>query len=209
MSLKLKVKWGMHMFGKTQLQGSSTLTYASGVPHRQAHLTGMPVTSVMICAASGHERRSRTTGIVLPVYLAGSANTTGAPNEYVSGAQRMHILCQALQHTGLPRAEKQSIPQMQHLRPPSPADAWLQCQGSSRVRHLMHSQVSARAIALGVGHLQHCHQCRPRRGCPAAYCPGCPTRRACRLAGAGTATLSQSRPCISRSAGQSKARRTP
>ena len=52
---------------------------AKSVPHQHAHLTGMPVTSVRICAASGHDRRSRTTGIVLPAYFAGSANTTGAP----------------------------------------------------------------------------------------------------------------------------------
>lgn len=48
MSLKLEVTHSMHNLGMAQLQGSNTLTYASGVPHRQAHLTGMPVISVMI-----------------------------------------------------------------------------------------------------------------------------------------------------------------
>ena len=79
MSFKLEICYSMHEFGMAQLQGSNTLTCASGVLHQQAHLTGTPVTSVRICAASGHERRSRTTGIVLPAYLPRSANTTGAP----------------------------------------------------------------------------------------------------------------------------------
>ena len=72
---------------------------SQGVSCQQAHLTGMPVTSLRICAASGHDMRSRTTGTVLPAYLAGSANTTEAPHTFQIWTRRMLRLTHILAHT--------------------------------------------------------------------------------------------------------------